>query len=344
MKASEIAALTGGVLEGGDPELSGVAPLDRATQDELSFLASPRYLSYLSRASAGAILVGQGLTDQARFDGPRIVVGDVHRALAALLPRLYPESAAEPGIHVTAVLEPGAEVAASATVGPYAVIGRDSRVGERARIGAHASVGAECELADDVVLHPHVTLYPRVRVGARSILHAGARIGVDGFGYVFADGGHRKIPQVGRCLIGADVEIGANSTVDRGSVGATEIGDGVKIDNLVHIGHNVRVGDHSIIIALVGVAGSTRIGKGVTLAGQAGINGHITIGDGATVAAQSGVFGDIPAGETWSGYPARPHKEALRAQAMLHRLPETLRRLQKAVRQRIGEDDVGEQE
>jgi UDP-3-O-[3-hydroxymyristoyl] glucosamine N-acyltransferase len=135
------------------------------------------------------------------------------------------------------------------------------------------------------------------------------------------------VPQIGQCIIGADVEIGANTTIDRGSIGATEIGDGVKIDNLVHIAHNVRIGAHSIIVAQVGIAGSTTIGKGVTLAGQAGIPGHLHIGDGATIAAQAGVFGDVPAGETYSGYPARPHKEALRTQAGLARLPDVIRRL-----------------
>ena len=182
-------------------------------------------------------------------------------------------------------------------------------------------------MGDDVVLHDHVTLYPGVRIGPRSILHSGVRAGVDGFGYVFAEGAHRKVPQVGGCVIGADVEIGANTTIDRGSIGATEIGDGVKIDNLVHIGHNVRIGPHSIVVAQVGIAGSTIIGQGVTLAGQAGLAGHLTVGDGATVAAQAGVFGDVPAGATYSGYPARPHKEALRAQAAMFRLPKILQRL-----------------
>src|SRR5690606_37227911 len=151
---------------------------------------------------------------------------------------------------------------------------------------------------------PQVTLYPGVRIGARTIVHSGARLGVDGFGYVFAEGMHRKVPQVGGCVIGADVEIGANTTIDRGSIGQTEIGDNVKIDNQVHIGHNVRVGPRSLLVAQVGVAGSTEIGSGVTLGGQVGVSGHLTIGDGATVAAQAGVFGDLPGGAVYSGYPA----------------------------------------
>ena len=192
-----------------------------------------------------------------------------------------------------------------------------------------------------MVLHAHVALYPGVRVGARTIVHAGARLGVDGFGYVYTDGAHRKVPQVGSCVIGEDVEIGANTTIDRGSIGATEIGRGVKIDNLVHIAHNVRIGENSIIVAQVGIAGSTTVGRHVTLAGQAGIPGHVTIGDGATVAAQAGVFGDVPPGETWSGYPARPHRESLRAQASVARLPklmERLRALERAVFGKPGSD------
>jgi UDP-3-O-[3-hydroxymyristoyl] glucosamine N-acyltransferase len=160
-------------------------------------------------------------------------------------------------------------------------------------------------------------------------LHAGARIGSDGFGYVFRDGAHQKIPHIGRCIIGDDVEIGANSTIDRGSIDDTVIGEGTKIDNLVHIAHNVRIGKKCLIMAQVGVAGSVTVGDGAILAGQAGISGHLTIGAGARVAAQGGVFGDIPAGETWSGYPARPHRESLRASAALLKLAGMIRRLEK---------------
>ncbi|HEX6939620.1 MAG TPA: UDP-3-O-(3-hydroxymyristoyl)glucosamine N-acyltransferase [Longimicrobiales bacterium] len=337
MKASEIARLAGGTLQGGaDPELTGVAPLDRAGPSELSFLAHPRYVAYVQRSAAGAILVGPELVGRLDDSRVRIVVADVHRALAAVLSELYPERRPEPGVHPTAVVHAEASLGAEVSIGPYAVIGRGARIGDRVSIGAHAVVGEGVELGDDVVLHPHVVLYPGVRVGARSVLHAGVRAGVDGFGYVFADGAQRKVPQVGECRIGADVEIGANTTIDRGSVGATEIGNGVKIDNLVHIGHNVRIGEHSIIVAQVGIAGSTIVGRRVTLAGQVGLSGHLTVGDGATVAAQGGVFGDIPAGAVYSGYPARPHKEALRAQAALFRLPRVMKRLQALERALFG--------
>jgi len=339
VKASEIAALVGGTVRGGaDPELSGVAPLERAQPAELSFLAHPRYAAYVEQSRAGAILVTEELDDRVGDGRVRIVVRDVHRALAAVLGRMYPERPVEPGIHPTAIVHEEAELGEDVAVGPYAVIGRGARIGARARIGAHVVVGEDCDVAEDVVLHPHVTLYPGVRVGARSILHSGVRVGVDGFGYVFADGAHRKVPQVGGCRIGADVEIGANTAIDRGSIGETEIGDGVKIDNLVHIAHNVRIGAHSIIVAQVGVAGSSTIGRGVTLAGQVGIPGHVTVGDGATIAAQAGVFGDVPAGAVYSGYPARPHKEALRAQAALFRLPEVMKRIRALERALFGRE------
>lgn len=338
MKASEIAQLVGGTLEGGsDPELGGVAPLERAGPEELTFLASPRYLAYLAKSRGGALLIEAALVDRGRTAMPRIVVRDVHKALALVLSQLYAEPRVAPGVHPTAVVGTGTRLGMDVTVGAYAVLGDGVVVGDRVRIGAHTVVGDECELAEDVVLHPHVTLYRGVKVGARSVLHSGARAGRDGFGYVWSDGLHRKVPQVGGCVIGADVEIGANSTVDRGSVGDTEVGDDVKIDNLVHLGHNVRIGPHTVIVAQVGVSGSTTVGRGVTLAGQAGIQGHITIGDGATIGGQAGVFGDVPAGAVYSGYPARPHREALRAQAGVFQLPKLMKRLRALERAIFGE-------
>jgi UDP-3-O-[3-hydroxymyristoyl] glucosamine N-acyltransferase len=330
VKASEIANAVAGTFDrGADLDISGVAPLDRASSSDLSFLSNARYADDAVASGAGVLLVTPSMSEHLPEAAARIVVGDVYAALGAILPRLYPPVASEPGIHSTAIIGSGVELGADVHVGAYAVIGPRTTIGDRAFIGPSCTVGRDCVLGADAYLHPGVCLYDGTRIGDRSILHSGVRAGVDGFGYHFSAGAHRKIPQVGSCVIGCDVEIGANTTIDRGSIGATEIGDGCKIDNLVHIGHNVRIGAHSIVIAQVGVAGSTRIGKGVTLGGQAGINGHIRIGDGATIAGQAGVFGDVPAGATYSGYPARPHREALRVQAALHRLPDLLKQLRK---------------
>lgn len=333
MTASEVARLLDAELEGGaDPEIRGAAPLDRAGPDDLAIVARARYLPYVQPSSAGLLLVTEELKDRVARDRPRIVLEDVHAALIAILPRLYPEREPEPGVHPTAAVAPDAELGERVTVAAGAVIGAGTRVGRGARVGAQTVVGSDCEVGEAVVLHPHVTLYDGTRVGPRTIIHAGARIGVDGFGYAAVDGVPRKVPQVGRCVIGADVEIGANVTIDRGSIGTTEIGDHVKIDNLVQVGHNVRIGAGSIIVSQVGISGSTVLGRGVTVAGQAGLSGHIQIGDGATVAAQAGVFGDIPAGETWSGYPARPHRESLRKQANMGRVSELRERIRELER------------
>ena len=342
MKASAIAALVGGRLEGGaDPELTGVAPLDRAGPHELSLLAHARYSDAVAASAAGAVLVTEALAAKSAPAMPAIIVRDVHGALATLLPNLYPAAPHAASIHPTAVLGRGVELAEDVTIGAYAVIGARVRMGARVRIGAHCAVGDGCNLDDDVTLYDHVTLYPGVRVGARSAVHSGTRIGVDGFGYAWDGKSHRKVPQVGSCTIGADVEIGANCTIDRGSVGATEIGDGAKIDNLVHIGHNVRIGPHAIIVAQVGIAGSSTVGAGAVLAGQAGVGGHVKIGDRATVGGQSGVFGDLDAGGTYSGYPARPHREALRSQAALFKLPRLLERMRALEKAVFGEERTG---
>lgn len=342
MNASAIARLLDAELQGGaDPEITGAAPLDRATPTDLTLVAHHRYLAYVEPSHAGLFLVTPDLADRVPSDRPRIVTANAHAALTRVLPALYPEPAGKPGVHPTAVVAEDAELGEEVSVGALAVIGAGSRIGARARIGAQVVIGDGCELGEDVVLHPHVTLYAGVRIGARTIAHSGVRLGVDGFGYTPVDGVARKVPQVGSCVIGADVEIGANSTIDRGSIGATEIGDHVKIDNLVHIGHNVRVGAGTIIVAQVGVAGSARIGRGVTIGGQAGLGGHVEIGDGASIAGQAGVFGDVPAGETWSGYPARPHRDALKGHAAQARLPELKRRVLE-LEKRIEELKTGE--
>ena len=330
LTASDIAAIVGGVLTGdGAATVQALAPLDRATPVDLSFLANARYASLYQETKAGAVLIAPEFESMPTTAAARIVVPKPHDAMLAVLPRLYRAPRREPGVHVTARLGRGVSLGSDVTVGPYAVIGDGAVVGDRSWIDAHVVVGAGAVLGADVRLYPAVTIYSGTTLGDRVAVHAGARLGSDGFGYVFRDGAHDKIPHVGRCIIEHDVEIGANTTIDRGSIDDTVVGAGTKIDNLVHIAHNVRIGRLCLIMAQVGIAGSVHVGDGVVLAGQAGLGGHLTVGDRARLAAQAGAFGDIPAGETWSGYPARPHRQSLRASAALLRLADIIKKLER---------------
>jgi UDP-3-O-[3-hydroxymyristoyl] glucosamine N-acyltransferase len=332
--AEAIAALISGELIGdGTAVVSGVAPLDRADENELSILSSAKYAPMLASTRAGVVLIDPEFRDVAGKPRARIIVKQPLEKLLSLLPRLYPESAPSPGVAATARIGKGALMGARVSVGEYVVIGAAARLADGVTIGAHSVIGEGAVIGEGSRIWPSVTIYPGAEIGARTIVHSGARIGCDGFGYVFRDGAHNKIPHVGRCIIGDDVEIGANTAIDRGSIDDTVIGNGTKIDNLVHIAHNVRIGEKCLLMAQVGIAGSVTVGDGAILAGQAGIGGHLTIGPGARIAAQAGVFGDIPAGESWSGYPARPHKESLRASAALLKLGGMMRRLEKLLEQ-----------
>jgi len=328
--AEAIAALVSGELVGdGKTVVSGVAPLDRARESELSILSSAKYAPMLARTKAGVVLIDPEFRDVPGQPRVRIIVEQPLEKLLSLLPRLYPESPPVPGVAATARIGKGAVIGEKVSIGDYAVVGPRVRLADGVTIGAHCVIGADASIGERSRLLPGVTIYPGATLGARTIVHSGARIGCDGFGYVFRDGAHNKIPHVGRCVVGDDVEIGANSTIDRGSIDDTVVGNGTKIDNLVHIAHNVRIGEKCLLMAQVGVAGSVIVGDGAILAGQAGISGHLSIGPGARIAAQAGVFGDVPAGESWSGYPARPHRESLRASAALFKLAGMMRRLEK---------------
>jgi UDP-3-O-[3-hydroxymyristoyl] glucosamine N-acyltransferase len=344
LSVEEISALVGGRFEGdGRIRVEGVASLDQASETELGFLAQRRYLRFLPHARARAVLVSEALAGAAAALPARVVVEEPHAVLPRLLAHFYPDRPVSPGIHPTAVLGRGVSLGEGATVGAYAVLEEGARVGNRVRIGAHAVLGVGSVIGDDSVLHPHVVLYPGTRVGARVILHAGVRLGVDGFGYVPREGKAMKIPQVGGCIVEDDVEIGANTCIDRGSIGRTVVGMGSKLDNLVHLAHNVQVGKDVMMAAMVGIAGSSTIGDGAMLGGQAGAVGHIEIGAGARIGAQSGIIGDIPAGETVSGYPARNNREYLRAMGLAFQLPELVKTLRKLEgRLKALEEDTGE--
>ena len=322
LSAGEIAALVGGRLVGAaDVTVARVGSLERAQPGDLSFLASARYLPYFQRTRATIVLVKPEL---AEAEGPatRVVVANPQHALLTLIPVLYPEPPWTAGIHATAVVGTGARWEDPVALGAYVVLGRDVRLGRNVRIGAGCVIGDGVVIGDDTQLFPHVVCYSGTVVGQRVIVHAGVRLGSDGFGYVRETGvaEHTKIPHVGRCLIGDDVEIGANTTVDRGSVDDTVIGAGTKIDNLVQVGHNVRIGARCLLMAQVGVGGSTVVEDDVILAGQVGLIDHLVIGKGARVAAKSGPYGDVDPGAVVSGIPARSHRDVLRAQAALYRL------------------------
>jgi UDP-3-O-[3-hydroxymyristoyl] glucosamine N-acyltransferase len=332
LTASDIAVIVGGTVSGNpEAEVRAVAPLDRATESDLSFLANARYASMYERTRAGTVLIAPEFAELATTAAAHVVVDKPHDAMLMVLPKLYDAPRRAPGIHATARLGRGVSLGADVTVGAYVVIGDGAVIGDRSWIDSHSVVGAGVTIGPDARIFPAVTLYSGTVLGARVWVQSGARLGSDGFGYVFRNGVHEKIPHVGRCIIEDDVEIGANTTIDRGSFDDTVIGSGTKIDNLVHVAHNVRIGRLCLIMAQVGIAGSARIGDGVVLAGQVGLSGHLTIGDRARLAAQAGVFGDVPAGETWSGYPARPHRQSLRASAALFKLADMMKKLERLV-------------
>jgi UDP-3-O-[3-hydroxymyristoyl] glucosamine N-acyltransferase len=333
--AGQIAELVGGRLSG-DPDrpLTGVAPLDRAGPDDLSLLASGRYAEPFRQSRAGAVLVTGDLAALEGGPATRIVVHDPARALAAVLERLHPAVPPEAGVDPTARLGPGVTLGRDVAIGPHAVLGRDVRVGDRVVIGPACVLEDGVDVGEDSTLGPHVVCGAGTRVGRRCRVKAGAVLGTRGFGFVAGEEGLARVPHVGRCVLEDDVDIGANTCVDRGSIDDTVIGAGTKIDNLVQIGHNVRIGRGCLLMAQVGVAGSSRLGDRVILAGQVGIAGHLSIGDGARLAAQSGVSSDIPPGEDWGGYPARPNREWLRSTAVLYRLTPIARDLEAVARER----------
>ncbi len=324
--AAEVANhLQGKVI--GDPAttLNGFAPAERAQAGDLTFAENESFFAKAEQSAASAIIVGRGEFKSA--SKALIQVSDARVAFAKALELFFPEPRPTAGVHPTAVIAPGATVDPTAHVGPHCVVGERTRIGARSVLHGGNHVGADCQLGDDVILFPNVTLYARTEIGQRVRIHAGAVIGGDGYGYVQDNGTHRKVPQIGNVIIGDDVEIGANTTIDRGALGPTIIGKGTKIDNLVMIAHNVEVGEHSLIIAQVGIAGSTKLGNYVVLAGQVGIAGHLKIGNQVTVAAQSGVMNNIPDGGKWLGAPACPDKEMKRQFIAIKQLPDWLKRI-----------------
>jgi UDP-3-O-[3-hydroxymyristoyl] glucosamine N-acyltransferase len=325
--AAAIAVQVGGELEGdGTVIVQGVAPLDRAGPHELSIFSSPRYASWFLGTKAGVVLISKELQAAAGSPKARIVVGKPVDAMVGLLARFHRADVCTPGVHPTAVVAASAEIAPDACVEAFAVIGERVVLGAGSWVGPNVVIGAETTVGAGTRIHPHAVIYARVELGQRVVIHAGAQVGREGFGWVTSTG--MRVPHVGRCVLHDDVEIGANSCVDRGSIDDTIIGAGTKIDNLCQIAHNVRIGRGCFMASQVGIAGSARIGDGVQIGGQVGLQGHVTVGARAVLGGQAGVLGDVPEGQMWSGYPARPHTEQLRSHAAVRRLVKLLRPLE----------------
>jgi len=331
--AAEIAKhLQGEVVGDGRVLLKGFAPADRAQPGDLTFAENDEYLARAEQSAASAIIV----TRATKSDGKVLIrVPNARVAFARALALFFPEPPMTPGIHPTAVIAKSAQIDATAQIGPNCVIGERVRIGAGAALHGCDFVADDCQLGDGVVLFPNVTLYARSELGQRVRVHAGTVIGSDGFGYVLDAGVHRKVAQIGIVIIGDDVEIGANVTIDRGALKPTIIRKGTKIDNLVQIGHNVEIGEHCLLIAQAGVAGSSHLGNYVALAGQVGVAGHLKLGDRVTLTAQSGVMDNVPAGEKWMGTPAQPDLSAKRQIVATRQLPALLKRV-KALEKKLG--------
>lgn len=314
----------GSVVGDGSVALTGFAPAAAARAGDLTFAESEEWFDRAEQSAAAAILV-DGI-DKASAK-TLIKVPQARIGFAKALALFFPDPEFAPGIHATAVVSETAQIDPTAHIGPHCVVGDRAKIGAKAVLQGLVHVGSDVSIGTETRIFPNVTIYPRSQIGARVRIHSAVVIGSDGFGYVLDGAAHRKIPQVGYVLIKDDVEIGAGVTIDRGALGATEIGKGAKIDNLVQIAHNVVIGDHCIVVAQAGIAGSSKVGSYTVLAGQVGIAGHLKIGSKVTVAAQSGVMHDIPDGEKWFGTPAQPDRQMKRQLLAAQQLPELLKRV-----------------
>jgi UDP-3-O-[3-hydroxymyristoyl] glucosamine N-acyltransferase len=323
--AAQLAEKLGGQVigDGGTP-LSGFTSADRARTGDLTFAEKDSYFAAAEASGASAILVSGAFTAAGKV---LIRVPNARVAAARVLALFNPPAEAAPGIHPGASIDPSAVIDPSAHVGPGCVISAGVQVGARSVLKGGNHIGAGCRIGQDTCLYPNVVLYPRTQVGDRVAIHAGTVIGSDGYGYVFSEGRHLKMPQVGNVVIHDDVEIGANTAIDRGALGPTVIGEGTKMDNQVHVAHNVVIGKHCLIMGQVGFAGSTHLGDYCVIASQSGIAGHLKLGREVTVGGKSGVMRDVPDKETVLGLPAVPDAQAKRQWVAIQRLPDLILRM-----------------
>ncbi|MDR2677738.1 MAG: UDP-3-O-(3-hydroxymyristoyl)glucosamine N-acyltransferase [Puniceicoccales bacterium] len=312
-----------------DGTIRGVSALDLAKEGDIAFFSNRKYATLVKDSRASIVLVPKNFEGTPSASRAYFRVTNPSWAFAKVCAAVEREQtpAVVTGIHPTAIVDAAAKIASTAHIGPFAVIEANVFVGAGVHVGAHCFIGRGCHIGDNTCLNPRVTLYPNCQVGENVIIHSGAVIGSDGFGYETIDGTHHKLPHIGCVIIEDNVEIGANTTIDRARFAETRVGSGTKIDNLVQIAHNVRVGGDCLIVSQVGIAGSSTLGHHVVLAGQAGIAGHVSVGDGAQIAAQCGVPGNVPAGSVLRGTPSMPVNEANRFYVLRKRIPELFKRV-----------------
>jgi len=322
----EIATIVKGKLRG-DPDtvITGISGIKEARKGDITFLANPKYSFLMETTNASAIITARDVTCE---DKSIIQTDNPSLAFTKVVELVAPNGVRHPeGIHSTAVISESACLGKNVVIGPYTIVEDNVTIGDNSIIYGGCSIGHHSVIGEDALIYPHVAIRERTEIGNRVIIHCGAVIGSDGFGFATVKGVQKKIPQIGTVQLEDDVEIGANVTIDRARFDKTIIGKGTKIDNLVQIAHNVVIGENCTIVAQAGISGSTTLGKGVIMAGQSGIVGHITVGDGAIIAAQAGVTKAIPAGGMVSGYPAKPHDTSKRVNACVQRLPSMYKRI-----------------
>lgn len=333
---AEIAKMIGGTVEGDSTKIiSGVSGLQEAREHEITF-AVPPYLDYLHLAKAGAVVVPADAVVKCPCSLIRV---ENPRASFATLSQIFnPAPQRELGVHPQAFVDPTAKVDPSAMIMPMAYVGPKAVVGAGTTLYPHSYVGDHVQIGNNCILYSGAIVREKCELGDRVIMQPGAVIGADGFGFTLVEGVHRKVPQVGRVIIGNDVEIGANSTIDRGTLGDTVIAEGTKLDNLVHLGHNAQVGEHCLFVALTGISGSTKIGDYCTFGGQSATKGHLTIGDRCMFGGRSGITHDIPNDSVMSGFPLQPHRDWLRKETASLQIPELLKRV-RVLEKRLAEKE-----
>ena len=315
--------LNGSVLGDGTVVITGVTNIEEASESDITF-AVPPHLDKAAACQAAAVVLPSSVTEYGktaiRVDNPRL-------AFSKLLEMFTPPQPVARGVHPTAVIGTKVKLGDNVAVLPYVVISDGAVVGDNTVIYPYCYIGHNAEIGADSLLYPSVTVREHCRIGSRVIVHSGAVIGSDGFGFVTVEGKHHKVPQVGNVIIEDDVEIGAQTSIDRATTGSTIVKAGTKIDNLVHLGHNAVIGENCFLVAQTGISGSTKAGRNVTFAGQCGSAGHLSIGDNCVFAAKSGIISDVPPGSFYAGFPARPHRDWLKGEAAIGKLPDLLKKV-----------------